>query len=68
MTNPDGSYACGETHDDHTCSEGFCLPPSGVREHDRLWRNEGDGTFTDVTEAAGRPFDYLPSEAAPWGA
>ncbi|MBI5486584.1 MAG: CRTAC1 family protein [Deltaproteobacteria bacterium] len=67
VTNPDGTYACGETHDDHTCSGGFCLPPSGVREHDRLWRNEGDGTFTDVSEEAGRPYDYLPSEAAAWG-
>jgi hypothetical protein len=67
ISNPDGSYTCGETHTDHTCVDGICMPPSGTRSHDILWHNEGDGTFTDVSEAAGRPYDFFPSEAAAWG-
>ena len=35
--------------------------------HDRLWRNEGDGTFTDVSDAAGAPYDDFPTQAAAWG-
>ncbi len=34
---------------------------------DRLWKNNCDLTFSDVTEAAGHPADELPSEAAGWG-
>jgi hypothetical protein len=48
-----------------------CAPPAPETEaqmdHDRLWRNNGDGTFSDVTLAAGSPYDYLPSEGAAWG-
>ncbi len=33
---------------------------------DTLLRNNGDGTFTNVTVAAGGVFDDLPSEAAAW--
>jgi hypothetical protein len=35
--------------------------------HDRLFRNNGDGTFTDVSDEAGAPYDDLPTEAAAWG-
>ncbi len=48
-----------------------CEPPTPETEaemdHDRLWRNNGDGTFTDVSVEAGSPYDYLPSEGAAWG-
>ncbi len=33
---------------------------------DTLFRNNGDGTFTNVTAVAGMPKDDLPSEAAAW--
>jgi hypothetical protein len=63
----DGSRECDAMQHDHTCVEGTCMPPSGERPHDVLWRNEGDGTFTDVSDAAGAPYDYLPTQAAAWG-
>ncbi len=31
----------------------YCSPGAFAGEPDRLYRNDGDGTFTDVTEAAG---------------
>jgi hypothetical protein len=62
----DGIAECVEYHHDHSCEGGFCMPPEGVRHHDRLWQNNGDGTFSDVSEIAGRPYDFLPSEAAAW--
>jgi len=34
---------------------------------DALWRNDGDGTFTDVSNQAGDIYDFLPSEGAAWG-
>ncbi len=34
---------------------------------DILWRNNGDGTFTNVTAAAGYVKDIYPSVAAGWG-
>jgi len=34
---------------------------------DVLWHNNGDGTFTNVTEAAGHVTDGFPSVAAGWG-
>ncbi|MBD3348707.1 MAG: hypothetical protein GF400_05885 [Candidatus Eisenbacteria bacterium] len=34
---------------------------------DRLWRNDGDGTFTDVTERAGNVTDHYTTEGAAWG-
>jgi hypothetical protein len=34
---------------------------------DALWRNDGDGTFTDVTTQSGEIWDYLPTEGAAWG-
>jgi len=34
---------------------------------DILWRNNGDGTFTDVTASAGNPSDTFPSEGVAWG-
>ena len=66
-TTPQGGYTCGEYVHDHTCEENRCMGPSGVRRHNILWRNNGDGTFTDVSEEAGRPYDFLPTEAAAWG-
>jgi hypothetical protein len=35
-------------------------------QRDALWRNDGDGTFTDVTMQAGDVHDDLPSEGAAW--
>ena len=35
--------------------------------HDHLWHNNGDGTFTDVTEHAGHVTDQYPSHAPSWG-
>ncbi len=54
---------------DDTCTEGHCVPvePEPPRAHDLLWRNNGDGSFTDVSEEAGQPYDYLPTEGAAWG-
>jgi tetratricopeptide (TPR) repeat protein len=34
---------------------------------DKLWRNEGDGTFTDMTKFAGNITDNYPTEGAAWG-
>ncbi|MFH1502821.1 MAG: FG-GAP-like repeat-containing protein [Candidatus Eisenbacteria bacterium] len=34
---------------------------------DRLWRNDGDGTFTDVTASAGGVTDHYTTEGAAWG-
>ena len=34
---------------------------------DHLWHNNGDGTFTDVTEKAGHVTDPYPSHAPSWG-
>jgi hypothetical protein len=34
---------------------------------DILWMNNGDGTFTDATAAAGSPADTFPSEGVAWG-
>lgn len=65
-TNPQGASVCDQYFHDWTCRDGLCTPPSGDRAHDVLWRNNGDGTFTDVSEQAGRPYDYFPTEAAAW--
>ncbi len=35
--------------------------------HDVLWRNDGKGHFTDVSEMSGEIHDYLPTEGAAWG-
>jgi hypothetical protein len=34
---------------------------------DALWRNDGDGTFTDVSNLAGDIYDLLPTEGVAWG-
>ena len=34
---------------------------------DALWRNDGDGTFTDVSNQAGDIYDFLPTEGVAWG-
>ncbi|MFH2009343.1 MAG: CRTAC1 family protein [bacterium] len=55
--------------DGYTCTAGRCAaegstdPPA----HDILWRANGDGTFTDVSETAGQVYDFLPTEGAAWG-
>ena len=66
-TTPQGTSVCDEYIQDHTCEAGRCTPPSRETPHDLLWENNGDGTFSDVSEIAGQPYDFLPSEAAAWG-
>ncbi|PKN27758.1 MAG: hypothetical protein CVU65_01410 [Deltaproteobacteria bacterium HGW-Deltaproteobacteria-22] len=63
--------ACGVPGDcieGYGCIENRCMP-DGVEElpHDRLYRGHCDGSFTDQSETAGRPYDYLPTEGAAWG-
>jgi len=51
-----------------SCVENRCMPDGAAElSHDRLYRGHCDGTFTDVSEEAGRPYDYLPTEGAAWG-
>ncbi len=64
-SNPDGSRECDQMQYDYECVDGHCTPPSGEQRHDLLWHNEGDGTFSEVSEEAG-VFDFLPTEAAAW--
>jgi hypothetical protein len=49
----------------------FYAPAGGIpgptSPWDTLWRNNGDGTFTNVTAAAGNVKDLYPSVAAGWG-
>jgi len=54
---------------DDTCVDDHCVPAATEPPptHDLLWRNNGDGTFTDVSEEAGQPYDFLPTEGAAWG-
>jgi len=54
---------------DDACTDGHCVPvaPEPPPAHDLLWRGNGDGTFTDVSEEAGQPYDFLPTEGAAWG-
>ncbi|MCK4444822.1 MAG: VCBS repeat-containing protein, partial [Thermoplasmata archaeon] len=40
---------------------------AGLGRWDILWHNNGDGTFSNVTEEAGGVNDFLPSESAGWG-
>ena len=40
---------------------------SSLENHDVLWHNNGDGTFTEVTEDAFNVLDYYPTEGAAWG-
>ncbi len=40
---------------------------AGLGKWDILWHNNGDGTFSNVTEEAGGVNDFLPSESAGWG-
>ena len=37
----------------HLTVYGYCSPENYTAEHDVLYRNEGDGTFADVSEASG---------------
>ena len=54
---------------DDACVDDHCVPATAEAPpaHDLLWRNNGDGTFTDVSEEAGQPYDFLPTEGAAWG-
>jgi hypothetical protein len=45
----------------------FYATVNSFTSRDALWRNNGDGTFTDVTLRSGEIFDYLPTEGAAWG-
>src|SRR3990172_4759386 len=40
---------------------------SGPGTFDRFWRNNGDGTFLDITTTAVKDPDPYPTEAAAWG-
>ncbi len=40
---------------------------AGLGRWDILWKNNGDGTFTNVTIPAGNVFDTYPTSAAGWG-
>ncbi|MCJ2670052.1 MAG: CRTAC1 family protein [Candidatus Thermoplasmatota archaeon] len=40
---------------------------AGQNSWDILWRNNGNGTFTNVTVAAGNVYDNDPTSAAGWG-
>lgn len=40
---------------------------SGDSQGDKLWKNNGNGTFTDVTKLAGNITDNYPTEGAAWG-
>jgi tetratricopeptide (TPR) repeat protein len=40
---------------------------SGDSQGDKLWKNNGNGTFTDVTKEAGNVTDNYPTEGAGWG-
>lgn len=40
---------------------------AGQSSWDILWRNNGNGTFTNVTVAAGNVYDNYPTSAAGWG-
>ena len=40
---------------------------SGPGTFDRFWRNNGDGTFMDITTTAVKDPDPYPTEAAAWG-
>jgi MYXO-CTERM domain-containing protein len=63
----DAGHPCAA--DGFECDAGQCraVGQTAERDHDLLWRGNGDGTFTDVSESAGRPYDYLPTEGAAWG-
>jgi len=49
----DFSAAAGKVCADPAGARDYCAPSAYRPVPDRLLRNEGDGTFTDVTEAAG---------------
>lgn len=40
---------------------------SGDSQGDKLWKNNSNGTFTDVTKLAGNITDNYPTEGAGWG-
>jgi hypothetical protein len=40
---------------------------AGIGKWDILWHNNGDGSFENVTVAAGNVYDNLPTESAGWG-
>jgi ASPIC and UnbV/FG-GAP-like repeat len=54
--------------DGYSCVDGRCKSDSNTEEraHDILYRNNGDGTFSDVSQEAGAPYDFLPTEGAAW--
>jgi tetratricopeptide (TPR) repeat protein len=45
----------------------FYMMTRGNRFHGRFWKNNGDGTFSDITAAAVIEPDEHPTEGAAWG-
>ncbi len=45
----------------------FYATVHSFEDGDVLWRNEGDGTFIDITSYSGEISDRLPTEGAAWG-
>ncbi|MEM2870059.1 MAG: PKD domain-containing protein [Thermoplasmata archaeon] len=60
-----GSFTSG-TWGDYN-NDGWLDFYAGGTASDKLYRNNGDGTFTDVTVAAGNLRDTFPTTAAGWG-
>jgi hypothetical protein len=65
----DGDWYCNEYSGGTipACLDGYCRNASDPwPQHDCLFHNEGDGTFT-VPPEEGMPHDYSPTEGAGWG-
>lgn len=45
----------------------FYMMARGDGSYGRFWRNNGDGTFTDITATAVNRLDEVPTEGAGWG-
>ena len=45
----------------------FYANKRSATDRDKLWRNDGDGTFTEVGAQAGDIYDDLPTEGVAWG-
>jgi tetratricopeptide (TPR) repeat protein len=45
----------------------FYMMADGIGSHGRFWKNNGDGTFSDITATAVKEPDANPTEGAGWG-